>query len=191
MARKKIDKRLIFLIILVIGVLAIANIVVFTRSPPSAYCYKDVCILGKNDSVQEIRALMNSSTKAILVIEGDSDPSQKSAFVSGALVLLAKDFGNKQEQLIGIKYSDGQPVECICSDFDGMNFTSCPGNSTAYCTTVAPGPSEMLLKVPYPSFSKDEIIVSGRTIVFQAKSGPDAFAMVGFFEDLFIKKVIG
>ena len=44
-----------------------------------------------------------------------------------------------------------------------------------------------MLKVYYPDFAENRIIVEDRTVRFQAKSGADALAMVNFFEELFIK----
>jgi len=184
MAKRK--SKAIFLIMLVIVALAVFDIYYFLMSKPS-YCYKDVCLIGEGDPIAEIRGLINSSSKAILVVEGDKDPTQKSTFISGSLIMLAKDFGNKQEQIIGIKMENGQAVECICTAFTGKNFTDCPSNSTSYCESLTPGDSEIMLKVYYPDFEKNEIVVDGRTVKFQAKSGSDAFGMVGFFEDMFIK----
>jgi hypothetical protein len=204
MAKKTKDKRLILAVLAIVVVLALVNIFVFFNKPASVYCYKDVCIrgtgatitttgqfLGGEDPLAEITSLIAGSTKAIIIIEEDQDASQKNEFLTGAFVALSKDFGNKKEQIVGIAMKDGTPVRCVCTtNFNGENFTDCQDNSTSYCEGIMPGQDEIMLKVYYPRFDKNEIIVENRTIKFQAKSGQDALAVVNFFGDLFIRKVV-
>jgi hypothetical protein len=186
MAKKK-DNRTILILAAVIALLALVNLYLFMAPQSSSvHCYKDVCLFGESDPVAEINELISSSDKAILVAEGDKDATQKSGFVSAALVTLAKNFGNKKEMIVGIKMDAGEPIECICSEFTGTNFTDCVSNTTEYCAGLAPGPSEIMLKVYYPAYAENKIIVEGRTVKFLAKSGADALAMVNFFEELFI-----
>ena len=191
MAKKTKDKRLILAVLAIVVVLALVNIFVFFNKPASVYCYKDVCIKGEEDPLAEITSLIAGSTKAIIVIEEDQDASQKNEFLTGAFVALSKDFGNKKEQIVGIAMKDGAPFRCVCTtNFNGENFTDCQDNSTSYCEGIMPGQDEIMLKVYYPRFDKNEIIVENRTIKFQAKSGQDALAVVNFFGDLFIRKVV-
>ncbi len=189
MAKKK-DNRLTSLIILAVLALILANVYIFTKGPSSAYCYLDLCVIGKSAPLDEIRSLINSSSKVIIVVEADDSDTQKNQYLMGTFVMFGKDFGNKKQQIMGIAVKDGQVLRCVCtSNFNGANFTACD-NSTAYCEGITPKQDEMLLKVYYPNFAKNEIIVDNRTIKFQAKSGIDAFAAVQFFGDLFIRNVI-
>lgn len=189
MAKKK-DNRLTLLIILAVLALVLVNVYIFTKSPSSAYCYLDLCVIGKSAPLEEIRSLINSSSKAIIVVEADDSDTQKNEFLMGVFMMFGKDFGNKQQQIIGIAVKDGQPLRCVCtSNFNSANFTACP-NSTDYCKSIQPKQDEILLKVYYPNFAKNEIIVDNRTITFQTKSGIDAFAAVKFFGDFFIRNVI-
>jgi len=192
MAKKepKKDKNLIIIAVVAILVLIPVNIYLFVAHPSPVYCYQDVCIYGQKDPINEVKALMNSSTKAIIVAEGDMNATQKTGFITEAIVVLAKDFGNKKEQLIGIEIAAGRAMECICAEFTGFNFTNCPSNSTAYCEGIQPKSNEIMLKIFYPDFDKNQIIVDNRTVKFQAISGPDALAMVNFFEDVFIQRGI-
>ena len=191
MAKKTKDKRLILVILAIVVVLALVNIFVFFNKPASVYCYKDVCIKGGEDPLAEITSLIAGSTKAIIVIEEDQDASQKNEFLTGAFVALSKDFGNKKEQIVGIAMKDGVPVRCVCTtNFNGENFTDCQDNSTSYCEGIVPGQDEVMLKVYYPNFDKNEIIVENQVIKFQTKSGQDALAVVNFFGDFFIRKVV-
>ena len=191
MAKKTKDKRLILAVLAIVMILALVNIFVFFNKPASVYCYKDVCIRGEEDPLAEIDSLIKSSSKAIIVIEEDQDASQKNEFLTAVFVVFGKDFGNKKEQIVGIAMKDGVPVRCVCTtNFNGENFTACQDNSTSYCEAIVPGQDEVMLKVYYPSFDKNEIIVENRAIKFQTKSGQDALAVVNFFDDLFIRKVI-
>jgi len=191
MAKKTKDKRLILAIVLVVIGLIVVNTFLFLNKPSPVYCYKDVCIKGGEDPLAEIGSLINSSTKAIIVIEEDQDASQKNEFLTGAFVALGKDFGNKKEQIVGIAMKDGAPFRCVCTtNFNGENFTDCPDNSTSYCEAIVPGQDEIMLKVYYPNFNNNEIIIENRTVKFQTKSGQDALAVVNFFGDFFIRKVI-
>jgi len=191
MAKKTKDKRLILVILAIVVVLALVNIFVFFNKPASVYCYKDVCIKGGEDPLAEIGSLIANSSKAIIVVEEDQEASQKNEFLTAVFVVLGKDFGNKKEQIVGIAMKDGVPVRCVCTtNFNGENFTDCQGNSTAYCEAIIPGQGEIMLKVYYPDFAKNEIIVENGAIKFQTKSGQDALAVVNFFGDLFIRKVV-
>jgi hypothetical protein len=189
MAKKK-DNRLIFIVVIAISALAIANVYILT-SKGSPYCYNGICLSGKENPVAEIKSLMNSSSRAIIVVEGDAAVTQKTPFLNGILMLFAKDFANKGEQIIAINMKDGVPVNCTCTtNFYSGNFTDCSG-SVDYCTSIAPGQSEMMLKVYYPSADKNEIVIENSTVSFYAKSGQDAFAAASLFEDIFIHKVVG
>ena len=191
MAKKTKDKRLILAVLTIVMVLAVVNIFVFFNKPSPVYCYKDVCIRGEEDPLAEINSLIANSSKAIIVVEEDQDASQKNEFLTGAFVALSKDFGNKKEQIVGIAMKDGAPLRCVCTtNLNGENFTACQDNSTSYCEGIVPGQDEVMLKVYYPNFDKNEIIVENRTIKFQTKSGQDALTVVNFFDDLFIRKVI-
>jgi len=191
MAKKTKDKRLILAVLTIVMVLAVVNIFVFFNKPSPVYCYKDVCIRGEEDPLTEITSLITNSSKAIIVIEEDQDASQKNEFLTATFVVLGKDFGNKKEQIVGIAMKDGAPLRCVCTtNLNGENFTACQDNSTSYCEGIVPGQDEVMLKVYYPNFDKNEIIVENRTIKFQTKSGQDALAVVNFFDDLFIRKVI-
>jgi hypothetical protein len=191
MAKKTKDKRLILIILAIVMILALVNIFVFFNKPSPVYCYKDVCIRGEEDPLAEITSLINGSSKAIIVIEEDQEASQKNEFLTAVFVALGKDFGNKREQIVGIAMKDGAPLRCICTtNFNGENFTACQDNSTSYCESIAPGQGEIMLKVYYPNFNNNEIIIENRTISFQTKSGQDALAVVNFFGDFFIRKVI-
>ena len=191
MAKKTKDKRLILVILAIVVVLALVNIFVFFNKPASVYCYKDVCIKGGEDPLAEIGSLIANSSKAIIVVEEDQEASQKNEFLTAVFVVLGKDFGNKKEQIVGIAMKDGVPVRCVCTtNFNGENFTACQGNSTSYCEAIVPGQGEVMLKVYYPNFAKNEIIVENGAIKFQTKSGQDALAVVNFFGDLFIRKVV-
>jgi len=191
MAKKTKDKRLILAVLTIVMVLAVVNIFVFFNKPSPVYCYKDVCIRGEEDPLTEITSLITNSSKAIIVIEEDQDASQKNEFLTATFVVLGKDFGNKKEQIVGIAMKDGAPLRCVCTtNLNGENFTACQDNSTSYCENIVPGQDEVMLKVYYPNFDKNEIIVENRTIKFQTKSGQDALTVVNFFDDLFIRKVI-
>ena len=191
MGKKKKNKKLILAIVAVIFILIALNLLIFLNKPSSVYCYKDVCIKGKTDPLAEIRTLIGSSSKAIIVVEQDQEASQKNEFLMGVFVALAKDFGNKKEQIVGIAMKDGTPLRCVCTtNFNSENFTNCPANSTSYCESIVPGEGEIMLKVYYPNFATNEIIVENRTIKFQTKSGQDALAVVNFFGDFFIRNVI-
>jgi len=187
---KKKDNRLTFLIALAVFALVLANVYIFTKGQSSTYCYLDLCVIGKSAPLEEIRSLINSSSKVIIVVEADDSDTQKNEYLMGVFVMFGKDFGNKKQQIIGIAVKDSQPIRCVCtSNFNSANFTACL-NSTDYCENIQPNEGEMLLKVYYPNFAKNEIIVDNRTIIFQAKSGVDAFASVQFFGDFFIRNVI-
>ena len=191
MAKKTKDKRLILIILAIVIILALVNLFVFLNKPSPVYCYKDVCIKGEEDPLAEITSLINGSSKAIIVIEEDQEASQKNEFLTAVFVALGKDFGNKREQIVGIAMKDGAPLRCICTtNFNGENFTDCQGNSTSYCEGIMPGQDEIMLKVYYPAFNNNEIIIENRTVKFQTKSGQDALAVVNFFGDFFIRKVI-
>jgi ABC-type antimicrobial peptide transport system permease subunit len=191
MAKKTKDKRLILIILAIVIILALVNAVLFLNKPSPVYCYKDVCIRGEEDPLAEITSLINGSSKAIIVIEEDQEASQKNEFLTAVFVALGKDFGNKKEQIVGIAMKDGAPLRCICTtNFNGENFTDCQDNSTSYCESIVPGQDEIMLKVYYPAFNNNEIIIENRTVKFQTKSGQDALAVVNFFGDFFIRKVI-
>jgi len=171
----------------VIVILVIVNLAVFLSKPPSIYCYKDVCIMGKEDALQEIKDLLSSSNKAAIVVEGDIETAQKNTYISQALVTLSKDVRIFDKTLVGIKFENGQPIECICSRIVNTDVLNCSGNSTSYCETLTPDNDGVMIKLFYPSYSKNQIIIDNRTIKFEAKSGQDALAMVQFFEQLFVK----
>ncbi len=191
MAKKKKSNKLIFAVVAVILLLALVNLFLFLNKPSPVYCHKDVCITGKEDPLAEINALINTSSRAIIVVEQDQAESQKNEALMGVFFALGKDFGNKRVQIIGIALENGVPTRCVCTtNFNSENFTDCADNSTSYCESIVPGQDEIMLKVYYPSFSKNEIIIENRTVKFQTKSGQDAFAVVNFFGDFFIRKVI-
>ena len=191
MAKKTKDMKLIFIILAIVIILALVNVLLFLNTPSPVYCYKDVCIRGEEDPLAEITSLINGSSKAIIVIEEDQEASQKNEFLTAVFVALGKDFGNKREQIVGIAMKDGAPLRCICTtNFNGENFTACQDNSTSYCESIVPGQDEIMLKVYYPNFNNNEIIIENRTVKFQTKSGQDALAVVNFFGDFFIRKVI-
>ncbi len=191
MAKKTRDNRLVLIVVAIVLALVLVNAFLLLNKPSPVYCYKDLCITGGKDPLAEINSLINSSSKAIIVIEEDQDGSQKNEFLTGAFVSLSKDFGNKKEQIIGIAFQNDAPLRCVCTtNFNGENFTECQDNSTPYCEGIVPAQDEIMLKVYYPDFVKNEIIIENRTIIFQAKSGQDALAMTNFFGDFFILKVI-
>jgi len=191
MAKKTKDKRLILAVLAIVMILALVNVLLFLNKPSPVYCYKDVCIKGEEDPLAEINSLIANSSKAIIVVEEDQDASQKNEFLTAVFVVLGKDFGNKKEQIVGIAMKDGAPFRCVCTtNLNGENFTACQDNSTTYCEAIVPGQDEVMLKVYYPSFDKNEIIIENRTIKFQTKSGQDALDVVNFFGDFFIRKVI-
>ena len=172
----------IILIIIILFLIAL-NLFIFTSKKPVIVCYKDVCLIGESDPVNEIKDLINSSEKALLVVEGDKEKTQKTSFISASLVMLARDFGHKKPMLIGIEFEEGRPVNCVCEDYLNQGFVKC-NNSVEYCKSMKPGENSFMVKISYPSYDKNEIIVGNRVIEFKAKSGQDAYAMVLFFEGL-------
>jgi len=191
MAKKKKSNKLIFAVVAVILLLALVNLFLFLNKPSPVYCHKDVCITGKEDPLAEINALINTSSKAIIVVEQDQAESQKNEALMGVFFALGKDFGNKRVQIIGIALENDVPTRCVCTtNFNSENFTDCADNSASYCESIVPGQDEIMLKVYYPNFNNNEIIIENRTVKFQTKSGYDALGVVNFFGDFFIRKVI-
>ena len=186
----KFDSKLAAVVLVV--ALVFLNVYVFVLAPLSPQravaCYKDVCVVSPvgTDPVSELKQLVASSNHALIVYESDRERTQRSSYLAAGFTRLGALFGSKQPLFAGVSFENNAPVECVCSDLSGRqgNATSCVENSTSYCLSLAPGAGEFLLKLEYPDFSKNEIVVENRTISVRAKSGEDALAVVIFLEEL-------
>lgn len=186
MVKKAIPKKLFLLAALVIGVLVVVNILIFSGylQRQGVACYKDACIYGVKDPVQEFNDLINSSNKVIIAAEGDVNQTQTTAYISAAFAQLSQDFGLKKPMLVGIGFEGGSAVICSCEDYTDGNFTKCVDNSVSYCQNIQPNATSFLIYIKYPNFKKDEIILNGRTIEIRGKSGVDVWALVYLLRDL-------
>lgn len=167
-----------FLLAALIGALIAFNIYLLMGNNPARTCYKNACLLGEKDPVKEINALVNSSNNAIIFVEGDVGNSQRNELMSGAMVRLAANFGGKQLMLITLGFENGIPAECDCErQINATGFVKC-SNDTAACIAIMPNETSVMLKLSYPNFAENRILVFNRTIEFQGKSGEDALALV-------------
>lgn len=182
---EKSSKRVIYVIGVIVFALIIINVLLLfgVIGDKGVACYMDACIYGERDPVQEYRDLILSSDKIILVAEGDVDPTQTTAFIDASLAQLSKDFGLKNPMIIGIGLEAGNPVDCICEDYNGENFTRCD-SSLQTCLDIQPNESSFMIYIKYPTFEKDEIFIKGRTIEIRGKSGEDVLALVYLLKDL-------
>lgn len=172
------------LLALFIGALVALNVYILLGGNQSSTCYKDACIVGEKDPVNELKAVLNSSKNAIIVTEGDAGNSQKNQFLSGAMLRLVKNFGHLGLTTIALEQENGEFVKCEClRKFNATLFENC--SNLAYCTSIRPNETTVLMKLSYPSFDNNKIVISNRTIDFRGKSGEDTFALVSeLFERL-------
>lgn len=180
------NKNYLLLAIFICALVAL-NIYILLGGKQAGACYKDACIVGERDPVLEIKALLNSSRNVIILAEGDTGSSQKNQFLSGAMVRLAKDFGYAENlKLMALEYDAGTLVRCTCErKVNATSFENCSAGPES-CAAVVPDEKTVLLRLSYPSFEKNRIVVSNRTIDFQGKSGEDSFALVSeLFERIF------
>lgn len=189
--KEKIDVRFLYAIGILVFVLIILNALVFFGffEKKGIACYKDACLIGDVDPVKEFRDMVDSSNQVILIMEGDKEPSQRTAYIDTAFAQLSGDFWTKRPTLIGIEYVGDTPVDCICQEFNVLtqNYTDCYDQSLEYCESILPSDElSFMIVLEYPVFQNNEIIINNeyRIIEVRAKSGPDLLALVYFLRDL-------
>lgn len=174
-------------ILLIIGVLALVavNLVLFSGMlSQNRSCFRDMCMYGETSNVtNEFKTLVASSSKAIIIAEGDATPTQKTAYIAMAFAQLSGDLASKEPKLIGIAVKDGTPVNCTCENYVGGNFTPCQSDLT-YCESIQPAEDEVMIILKYPEYAKNEVIISGRTVTIQANSGASLSGMVTVLREL-------
>jgi hypothetical protein len=165
---------------LIISALLVFNLLYFTGALNSrkVVCYADACIYGQNDAELEFKQLFNSSEKAILVLEADAEPTQTTAMLDLAFAQLAVEFGSKEPTIVGIGFSGGKPVKCQCEEYKNGNYSNCPGSGVDYCYSLKPDEKTVMVVIKYPTYAKNEVFISNRTITIQAKSGQSAAGIV-------------
>jgi len=189
--KEKIDKRFLYAIGVLVSILIMLNALIFLGffEKRGVACYKDACLYGDIDPIKEFRDMIDSSNKVILIMEGDKESSQRTAYIDTAFAQLSGDFWSKQPTLIGIDDVGESPVRCICQEFDILtqNYTDCSDQSLEYCENIIP-PDEFsfMIILEYPIFLNNEVIINNehRIIEVRAKSGPDLLALVYFLRDL-------
>lgn len=177
------DKKTERNILLLIAVLLVINILWFSGILPnmlgsgravrqcalSGQRISDCFIIGSSDPAQEIRDAMRRADRIIIAVEGDSTPTQTTAYIDQA-------FGK-----LMVAYAEREP-EIYAFELDSNgNRISCYNNSIENCTAIwnmQPGNATVLIRLPYPRFGNNEIEISGNTIDLRAKSGADLFALV-------------
>jgi hypothetical protein len=125
----------------------------------------------------EFTSLISSSSKAIIVAEGDAEQTQKTAYIAIAFSQLSSDLATKSPKLIGIAVKNGVGLNCTCEEYAGGNFTEC-NSSISYCSSIQPADGEVLIVLKYPSYSKNEVIIKGRTVEVRANSGASLSGMI-------------
>lgn len=151
------------------------GIQIFPVGQSKVVCYKDACLVGEVDPLIEIRSLIDSSDRLILVAEADPEgrKTQTSAYVGAALAQMAAKFWQKDTSIYGIEVEDGQAIGCL-------------NHSLEECLSLEPGPGEFMIWIKYPSsLERNQIRIDGRTITFQAKSGLETFALTDIFKRIF------
>ncbi|MEM0372448.1 MAG: hypothetical protein QXO69_01205 [archaeon] len=175
------------ILITVIFALAAANLLLFSGALNRGACFRDMCLYGEtSDPVNEFRLLVNSSSKAIIIAEGDASPTQTTAYVDIAFSQLASDLYLKSPKLIAIAVKDGAAINCSCENYANGTFAACQ-NDLVYCTSIQPAQDEMMIILKYPSYAKNEAVIKSRTIELRANSGASLSGMVEVLRGL-IKK---
>ncbi|RLG21668.1 hypothetical protein DRN74_02075 [Candidatus Micrarchaeota archaeon] len=167
-------------LITVIAIIIIASIILLSSSPVSRYRIgnTDAYIVG-HDAVNRIKQLLEESSRVIIIAEGDNHTTQTTGFISSAVTYLARDFPKRlnSSDIYGIEYYGGRAIGCI-----GENA------SLDFCLNFKPSDKELLIKIKYPNYSENNILVYDNTIEFRGKSGADTLSLVKAFEQLFLGK---
>jgi hypothetical protein len=189
--KKKRPTSLYALMFIVAALLVVVNLQFFLGIPfgkggANAACFKDACIIGEGDPVAQVKALLNGSKGVTVIFEGDLEASQKTAYLSLAFAQLIKDLVDvgfdPAQYAVGM--SNGTAVNCLGSA-SSANY-SLSSVSLDFCQSFQPEQDGLLFMIKYPTSAKNEIVVSGRTITFQGRSGDETRALVYLFKELFL-----
>ena len=176
-ASQDIKPKWFFIAVAAILLLIVVNLYLFSGKGPAATCFPDksACIIGVDDPEAEINATLNASSRVILMYEGDNSNRQTIQYTAAALVQLARDFGGKldSEDIYGIELNNSQPVGCL-------NYT------LEHCLSITPGEGELMIVLKEPVYRNNNIVLDGRTIEFQARSGSELKLLVDLFEQKFL-----
>lgn len=156
--------------------LALVAYMALPRPMPRARLGDTDAFLVGHSAFDRASALVSGAEKVILIAEGDGSITQTTGYLSASAVYLSKDFPARlsHNDIYGIEYADGRPVKCINAELD-------------FCQSYLPAENELLIRIRYPSFKENEIVVEGNTIEFRGKSGADTLALVKAFEDIFLR----
>ncbi len=167
--------------------LAVLNLLIFSGAlnlQKGVSCYKNVCFHGQKDPIAELNALEHNYSKLILYWEGDYNYSKTNVLIATAFAQLAQDHGQKPIQLVAAGMQNKTTVSCTCQErTNNDTFGNC-SQSIKYCQSLQPQGNEFMISLKYPGYSKDEIIISGRTIEFHAKTSGDLYAEVLIYREL-------
>ena len=166
--------------ITIVAVVALAagfagkDLIVSALGLGKAATYQGVPIVGAN-ALENLKA-MSAMPNVTIIVEGDTGVSQKNSLIAQTAVELASFFG---------KTRGARGVQVYSMEFQNSTAVRCePGKTIEYCRDFIPQQSSFLVRVKYPAYQKDEVVVTRNTVELHGRDASDALALAYLLEDV-------
>lgn len=169
----KLDRNLAIIAIAILA-LAAVNLLVFSGFFEKPPIYKGVPLLGSN-ALENLKG-MSSLPNVTIIVEGDTGVSQKNSLIAQTAVELASFFG---------KTRGARGVQVYSLEFENGTAVACQVNKTVdECAGYSPGQGSFLVRVKYPAYPRDEVVVTENTIELHSRDAREALALAYWLEDV-------
>ncbi|MFH0986637.1 MAG: hypothetical protein V1911_01165, partial [Candidatus Micrarchaeota archaeon] len=152
---------------------------------PAVRCLEGTCMYGEKDVLAEYKNLTGNVTGVVILGKGKPG-AQKTQYVNQAVAQLSSDYGYKGYTVAMVELDENdQPTKCICEQkLSDLTFANCADNSTSACLAMQPTEGQVMFYIEYPEYQNNRIMVQGRTVRIEAKTGTDLLAIINMLKSI-------